>query len=260
VVGNRKRSSDNAPLWRAEAGSGTQGTSETPAITLSQAYFIAGRLVTSASGNDQLQFTAYGPADTMPASEPGSFLVNSVPAMLTGTITGISLSGSDTASPSGFDEIRIGDTWDAVTAPIAYQPFADWAAASGIPAATGDSDLNLNGIPDGIEYVTGASGSGATRDLLPQLVIAEDVPNEFLSLYLTYNPGAADFSLVVEESEDLQNWRPIWDSSKPDALNHPLILQVQSSGATQTLWIRASRPLHPAPPINRGFLRLGIRD
>jgi hypothetical protein len=257
VVGNRKRSSDNAPLWRAEAGSGTQGTSETPAITLSQAYFIAGRLVTSASGNDQIQFTAYGPSDTVPASEPGSYLVNSTPAALTGTITGISLTGGDTANPTGYDEIRMGDSWAAVTAPPSYQSFADWATGQGIAGATAAGDLNANGVADGIEYLT-ATGSAATAlDQLPQLVIAMDGSSDYLSIDLSYAPGALDFDLCVEESDDLVSWQRIWESRATNALNHPLLLDIDSQGDSQTLWIRGSRPID-STDRPRGFLRVGV--
>ena len=124
---NAGPNSDQSLFFSSVPGGGTV-TTAIP-VVYGDTYFLVVKGVPSASGDDQLLASIYGPSDTVPLTEPGvwdiSRTFNSTVALSQIRVTlGNSAAGS-------VDEIRIGDTWEsvAVPEPVSALLFSLWSVA-----------------------------------------------------------------------------------------------------------------------------------
>lgn len=100
-------------------------------VALNTTYFMVAKLVTRATGNDEWYLNVYGPADTVPGSEPVTWQMSFTGAS---DATGIDLVRVEygTNAEGAIDEFRLGTTWASVTTaipePSTHAAFAGLAA------------------------------------------------------------------------------------------------------------------------------------
>lgn len=86
--------------------------------------------------------------------------------------------------------------------------YANWEDLKGIPGDGPAADSDGDGIPNGIDFVTGGAYGTASPAELPQGIADGSV---FTFSYPRNAAAAATASLFVEISEDLANWTPAQD-------------------------------------------------
>lgn len=90
----------------------------TPGADSDEVFFMVGKLVTKAEGNDEISLKAYTAIDTIPTIEPLAWTVSGGVVDKSDLATMVTFwPGSSTSYKAEFDEIRIGTTWAAVVAP-----------------------------------------------------------------------------------------------------------------------------------------------
>ena len=85
-----------------------------PYAAINTTYYMVGKITTSSTGNDTIQFSWYAPGDTVPLAE--SWMLTGS-ADLTGDYDYLSINAGG-FSDSRFDEIRVADTWESAVAPV----------------------------------------------------------------------------------------------------------------------------------------------
>jgi len=108
-------SSEGFLLRSSNLGTETDIQSTGGLAQLDTTYLLVSKLVTSSTGNDMLYMNWYSPLDTVPATEPLTWMLSlSVNNTTTNTQNLLQLSSGSSTGTYRADEIRLGTTWQDV--------------------------------------------------------------------------------------------------------------------------------------------------
>jgi uncharacterized repeat protein (TIGR02543 family) len=114
--GNANRASWVAGQTRGAVQAGTEvsalGTKVSSPTTESQAFFVLVKIVTAASGNDQISLRAFSPSETLPVDDSAITWDVTYAAPITGSGTHLAV---ETEFLGTIDEFRLGYTYESVT-------------------------------------------------------------------------------------------------------------------------------------------------
>jgi hypothetical protein len=98
------------------------------------------------------------------------------------------------------DEIRIGSTWENVTA-AGLSSYASWSSGFATPA---DGDENGDGIPNLVAYAVGATSTESAHHLLPTILASGSTLD-----YAIATTPRADVVYEILASDNMSSWNRI---------------------------------------------------
>jgi hypothetical protein len=141
--------------------SGANSITGTEPIPLGDTQFFVFKAVSSAAGDDQFFATAYGPGDTVPGTEPGTWDVMLSEAV-NHVFNGVRMNTGGSVAGAEYDEIRLGDTWADVTQGTSFL-LGDFNGSNTIDP--GDLDALVSGLYVGNSYQEGDLDQNGIVDL-----------------------------------------------------------------------------------------------
>ncbi|MCA9239349.1 MAG: hypothetical protein KDA37_04080 [Planctomycetales bacterium] len=141
--------------------SGAVATSGVEVLTPGDTLYFVFKIVSAAAGGDQFFASVFDPTETVPATEPAVWDAMHTEAV-SHVFNGVRLQTGSSVVGTEFDEIRIGDTWEDVTAVTSYE-LGDFNNSTTIDP--GDLDALLAGLYVGNTYQEGDIDLNGVVDL-----------------------------------------------------------------------------------------------